>query len=105
MKKTEIKKVAILTAVFTGIIVLMVLLSSCSNSNEADPAENVMFKLEEVWSNKNDSIGIYRDVTTNIVYLRDNVAQRGGYTVIPNPETGLPLTYDRFLEIYTVKEG
>lgn len=46
----------------------------------------------------------YRDTVTDVVYLwgRDKAgyAGMGGLTVMMDPETGLPLTFDRWEEMY-----
>lgn len=101
------KKTIILTTAIMMIMMLTIFLSGCGNNSEKmkeESGENIVFKLEEVWTSKDYTIELYRDTTTNIIYLRDSDIRSGGYTVLPDPETGLPLTYDRFLEIYAVKE-
>ena len=109
------KKKIILGAVLIIIAMLAIFLPGCGSvfepesipeKAEENPAENIVFELEKVWSGRTGygSVIHYKDTTTNIIYLYDNSYNRGGITVMPDPETGLPLTYDRYLEIYTVKE-
>ena len=42
----------------------------------------------------------YRDTITDVMYLRYHTINAGGLTVMLDPETGLPLTYTRFVELY-----
>lgn len=46
----------------------------------------------------------YRDTVTDVVYLwgraKAGYAGMGGLTVMLDPETGLPLTFDRWEELY-----
>ena len=103
------KKIDFLTLII-GVILLVVSLSGCGSQPEVleeNPTDNIVFELEKVWSGQTGCLGVhhYRDTTTNIMYLYDSGFKSGGYTVMPDPETGLPLTYDRYLEIYTVKEN
>lgn len=43
----------------------------------------------------------YKDPVTDIVYMQFNGAySKGGLTYLPDPDTGLPLKYERFLELY-----
>lgn len=108
MERSEIKKSIFLAVILVGIVALTIFLPGCGNKEavaEENLTENVVFELEQICTSKDYIIELYRDTTTNIIYLRDSDIHSGGYTVMPDPETGLPLTYDRFLEIYTVREG
>ena len=42
----------------------------------------------------------YRDAITDVMYLDFHNPYAGGLTVMFDPETGLPLTYTRFVELY-----
>lgn len=41
----------------------------------------------------------WRDVVTDVMYVAFKFMNAGGMTVMLDPETGLPLTYARYLEL------
>lgn len=41
----------------------------------------------------------YRDIVTDVMYVCFNGYRKGGLTEMSGPETGLPLTYARYLEL------
>lgn len=47
-----------------------------------------------------DGITYYRDTVSDVMYLRSGGNHGGGLIVMPDPETGLPLTYARYMELY-----
>lgn len=55
---------------------------------------------------KQDTFTYYREVTTDVMYICYEEYRKGSLTVMIDPETGLPLTYSRYMElIETGKEG
>ena len=46
------------------------------------------------------SISIYRNVVTDVLYLWANSFRAGGFQEMHDPETGLPLTYEKYKELY-----
>lgn len=50
---------------------------------------------------RNEACYFYKDPVTDIVYMQFKGAYGdGGLVWMPDPDTGLPLKYDRFLELY-----
>ena len=50
---------------------------------------------------RNEGCYFYKDPVTDIVYMQFKGAYGdGGLVWMPDPDTGLPLKYDRFLELY-----
>lgn len=43
---------------------------------------------------------IYRDPVTDVMYMSFKGWTSGGLAWMPDPDSGLPLKYDRFLELY-----
>lgn len=43
---------------------------------------------------------LYRNTVTDVLYLFQWSNSRGGLTEMSDPVTGLPLTYERYLELY-----
>lgn len=78
--------------------------SDSSNENYQDYEETAQepFTLEEL--GKSGYFYYYRDLTTDVLYLRYGKkaghAGIGGLTVMLDPETGLPLTYTRYMDLY-----
>ncbi|MBQ8245808.1 MAG: hypothetical protein IJZ42_01630 [Lachnospiraceae bacterium] len=70
------------------------------------PADNtcIPFEMELVGRSSEGRFFYYRDTVTDMMFLfcRSSTAnsQGGGLTLMLDPETGLPLTYDRYMEIY-----
>ena len=63
------------------------------------------FELEQVGhsiSNDYSSEKFYyfRDITTDVLYLHCSGNRAGGLVAMLDPETGLPLTYTRYMELY-----
>jgi len=46
-----------------------------------------------------DAFTYYRDVVTDVMYVCFEEYNKGGMTVMQDPETGLPLTYTRYMEL------
>lgn len=62
------------------------------------------FEMEQVGESSDGNIDFYRDITTDVLYVRYSqkvgYAGLGGLTIMLDPETGLPLTYTRYMELY-----
>lgn len=43
---------------------------------------------------------VFRDTTTDVLYLHNRIGDGGGITAMLDPENGLPLTYERYVSIY-----
>jgi len=46
-----------------------------------------------------DKFLYYRDVVTDVMYVLYKEYRKGGMTAMLDPETGLPLTYTRYMEL------
>lgn len=83
------------------------LISSCGRIEEGEKGreekeEEIFFKaerLEAVSIYNGTYIVYYRDVATDVMYLLYSGGGKG-FTVMMDPETGLPLTYTRYIEVY-----
>lgn len=66
------------------------------------------FEMELVGESVNGGFSYWRDKATDVVYVRfrdkSGYAGYGGLSVMLDPETGLPLTYARYMEIYNQVE-
>lgn len=62
------------------------------------------FEIEQVGESSDGNIDFFRDITTDVLYVRyadtRMYAGLGGLTIMLDPETGLPLTYTRYMELY-----
>ena len=77
-----------------------------SNVSETTPEstlpEFLPFTFEEILT-FNQDISIYRDVITDVIYVRYRGFREGDLTVMLEPETGKPLTLTKYMEIYKAK--
>ncbi len=48
---------------------------------------------------KKDTFTYYREITTDVMYICYEEYRKGSLTVMLDSETGLPLTYSRYLEL------
>lgn len=62
-----------------------------------------LFVMEEVGSD--GYFHYYRDTITDVLYVAFWKSDEGGLTTMLDPETGLPLTYTRYLEIASQELG
>ena len=104
----------------TAILVLLMLaLAGCSilkeEANAADTSETPVISVEEQAEELqlfniehiacSDDFCLYRDTLTDVLFLcydlRLGYSGAGGLTYMPDPETGLPLTYAKYLELKT----
>lgn len=71
---------------------------------ESKAATDEPFEMELVGRSSDGSFDYYRDIVTDVLYVRYREkimdAGMGGLTMMSDPETGLPLTYTRYMEIY-----
>lgn len=94
-------------SLFFALVVICSLVVACGSQVTIEATEEVssLFNLELVGKAKvdDDTFFYYRDLVTDVIYLRAGRkvmnAGQGGLTVMLDPETGLPLTYARYLEI------
>lgn len=67
------------------------------------------FEMELVGESSEGYFKYYRDIVTDVLYVeyaqKVGYAGLGGLTVMLDPESGLPLTYARYMEIYNEGKG
>ena len=104
----------------TAILVLLMLaLAGCSilkeEASAADTSETPAISVEEQaeelqlfnieYIAHSGDFCLYRDKLTDVLFLcydlRMGYSGAGGLTYMPDPETGLPLTYAKYLELKT----
>lgn len=61
--------------------------------------ENYFGKLKFVASDKENYFTYYLDEVTRVMYLLSHCSEKSGLTVMLDPETGLPLTLERYKEL------
>ena len=117
MRKTtnSSKRNKIIAAVFT---VCVILLTGCSNVTDdsieplviiEESTESVVPVCENIGVGycelevigETEFYDYLRETVTDVLYLKYKGGYAGGLTVMLDPETGLPLTYERYMEIYT----
>ena len=99
------KKIRKITAIIMLIAVLCVFASceemvSSQNSEPSIEAQAEAAARMQHIASGGSFFAYYRDTITDVIYLLSDVGDAGGLTVMLDPETGLPLTYARFVELY-----
>lgn len=71
-----------------------------SSGQSTDQAESIPFNLEKIAEDPGRvveySFCLYRDTVTDVLFI---VEESGGVEMMQDPETGLPLTYARYMEL------
>lgn len=81
-------------------ITMILSVTSCnSNSENKEPSNQELFDGGLEYLGRSQDCHYYRDVVTDVMYLYYNTLKAGGITEMSDPETGLPLTYTRYLEL------
>lgn len=69
----------------------------------SEKKNRALFDMECVGENRKSGISYYKDAVTDVMYLRfcemGGYGGSGGLTVMLDPESGLPLTYARYMEM------
>lgn len=65
---------------------------------EEEPEIIDLFEMELIGSS--DCFYYYREKATDVLYIQCYEGFSGGLTVMLDPEKGLPLTYERYIELY-----
>ena len=79
--------------------------SSSSSSSVSSKNTEAAWGFEELGKmsprgSTDDSVIYYRDIKTDVMYIFVSGYRKGGPTAMLDPETGLPLTYSRYKELY-----
>lgn len=96
---------ALLLLAFTGCTTPSPMASEITSAlaegrEEEEAMKNLpVFAFDEIDVRTSDQSAFYRDPVTDVIYVRF-YARDGGFTWLADPDTGLPLKYDRFLEFY-----
>ena len=93
---------------FIAIVTITILFTGCGKNQTTEiktQETSYISELEfvEVFHTSglnNKHYRIYKDPVTDIMYMEFKGWTTGGFTWMPDPDTGLPLKYDRFLELY-----
>lgn len=84
-------------------------LSTQTSTAESNKSVVQPFEMEHIGESSSGYFDYYRDIATDVIYIRyaDKIgyAGLGGLTVMLDPETGLPLTYSRYKELYIASSG
>lgn len=83
------------------LIMLLCSLTGCSGSdNKTDTQDSVLFHMEPLYTiQMGGGFEYYRDTVTDVMYIWYWSMERGGLTEMTDPETGFPLTYERYKEL------
>lgn len=80
--------------------------SVCDNNEERGNTDNGLFGMEYIGFSKVDfyyynrtGFYLYRNTITDILYILYDSKEKCQLTEMHDPETGLPLTYKRYLEM------
>ena len=96
---------------FSLFLIVVLCFSGCSLPDHSTPSSTdvaststdtdfVFYDLEKVCINDPmTSFSVFRDVVTDVLYLWRGAGYKGGLTVMLDPQSGLPLTYTRYLEL------
>ena len=98
MKK--IRKNAAIAILLVMVAVLSTFTACDSSTAEPSAEEQVEAAVSMQRIAHSDDFTYYRDAITDVMYLCYYNYNGGGLTVMLDPETGLPLTYVRFVELY-----
>lgn len=88
-----------LLSLFFAVLICLTLTACIGTLAEAtDNTDKYAMELVERFTN---GFYIFREPVTDVLYMRYSLDNAGGITVMLDPETGLPLTYTKYLEQYT----
>lgn len=110
--KNKTKQLVVILSLLT-IVTMSIALTGCleTEKNESNPSvqldsneenNDFSFQMETLYdSDIFGGVTVYRNTVTDVLYLwiSDNT-YKGGLTEMSDPETGLPLTYERYMELY-----
>lgn len=98
------KKVTALMLLATCVTIGFFAGCSTSLSNETDISSkdvSTNFNFETVYTD--DNLRIFREKTTDVLYILYNSLEKAGLTIMLDPETGKPLTYSNWQAYYQNK--
>jgi len=89
-----------LVALVLALIASMASCTSPSTSEDDTTNQTPGFGFEELYWDSNTRNGIYRETSTDLLYVRYSSLNGGGITLMVDPEDGMPLTYNEWQEKY-----
>lgn len=101
VRKIFIIFLCVIFVLFTGCSFDSVAKFAATGEITTESADTSLFSFEtELVGTDSNGCRYYRDITTDVLYLWRKAANAGGFTIMLDPDTGLPLTYSRCKEIY-----
>lgn len=91
------KKIILIALAIT--MVLAVTGCNSNNNENREPTNQELFDGDLEYLGSSRDIDYYRDTVTDVMYLVYKSIKAAGMTEMSDPETGLPLTYTRYLEL------
>ena len=87
--------------VILAVTITLTLVACAENSNGTtkEPTNKELFEGGMEYLGTSNSVAYYRDTVTDVMYACYHCLNAGGLTEMSDPETGLPLTYTRYLEL------
>lgn len=97
--------IAALSLVACGTRTVEATMDTSNSTVELNTTKNRIVVEIEYIDTSNATYDCIREVATDVMYLKYKGRYAGGLTVMLDPETGLPLTYTRYVEIYKAAES
>ena len=87
--------------------------NSTTNNTHQFTTDNKPFEMEYIGRSTKHGFDYYRDTVTDVVYLLHQFNSKSSYagaggsglTVMLDPETGLPMTYTRYMALYNAQNN
>lgn len=89
----------ILSLIMTVIAFALTACEPQDNGNKQEPTNQELFDGGLEYLGRSRSVDYYRDTVSDVMYLIYIGPKAAGMTQMSDPETGLPLTYTRYLEL------
>lgn len=75
--------------------------ATTEQAEQTTATEKISFEFEEIYDSGDVGGGYtyYRDTVTDVMYIWRWSTNRGGLTEMSDPETGMPLKYERYKQL------
>lgn len=97
----KIKDIAVCVLIVLLIIILVAAYVDGKNTAKQEEI-NSNFKMETIA--KSSDFILFHNTVTDVLYLWKSQLKQAGLTEMSDPETGLPLTYERYLQLQEKSE-